>query len=43
MKRQPVRITTVTATTKYSQDTGKGAWKAVEIGVDATVDAKERW
>jgi|TARA_Y100000031_G_scaffold32738_1_gene36568 hypothetical protein len=26
----------MTATIKYSQDTGKGAWKAVEVGAEAT-------
>ena len=38
-----MKVTTVSATVKYSQDTGKGAWKAVEIGADATVDANETW
>ncbi len=38
-----MKVTTVTATIKYSQDTGKGAWKAAELGVDATVDARETW
>ena len=38
-----MKVTTVTATIKYSQDTGMGAWKAAEIGVDATVDARETW
>ncbi len=38
-----MKVTTVTATIKYSKDTGKGAWKAAEIGVDATVDARETW
>ena len=43
MKGETMKVTTVTATIKYSQDTGKGAWKAVEIGADATVDAAETW
>ena len=38
-----MKIEKVHATVKYSQDTGKGAWKAVEIGAEATVDAKDRW
>ena len=38
-----MRVTTVTATIKYSQDTGKGAWKAVEIGAEGTLDAEEHW
>ena len=32
MKVERMKVTSVTATIKYSQDTGKGAWKAVEIG-----------
>ncbi len=38
-----MKVTTVTATIKYSQDTGKGAWKAVELGAEATLDAKDSW
>ena len=38
-----MEVTSVSATIKYSQDTGKGAWKAVEIGAEATVDANETW
>ena len=38
-----MKVTTVTATIKYSQDARKGAWKAVEIGAEATVDANETW
>jgi hypothetical protein len=30
-------------TIKYSQDTGEGAWKAVEVGAEAAVDARETW
>ncbi len=32
----------VTATIKYSLDTGHG-WKAVELGAEATLDAKDTW
>jgi hypothetical protein len=38
-----MKVDKVTATIKYSQDTGKGAWKAVEIGAEATVDQREQW
>jgi hypothetical protein len=38
-----MKVTTVSANIRYSQDTGKGAWKAVEIGAEATVDQRERW
>ena len=38
-----MKVERVTATIKYSQDTGKGAWKAIEIGAEATVDAKDTW
>ena len=38
-----MKVTTVTATIKYSQGTGKGAWKAVEIGAEAPVDSRETW
>ena len=38
-----MRVTTVTAQVKYSQDTGHGAWKAIELGAEASVDGKETW
>ena len=38
-----MKVERVTATIKYSQDTGKGAWKAIEIGAEATVNTKEHW
>jgi hypothetical protein len=38
-----MKIDRVTATIKYSQDTGKGAWRAVEVGAEAAVDARETW
>lgn len=33
----------VNATIRYSQDTGKGAWKVIELGAEGTVDARENW
>jgi hypothetical protein len=38
-----MRIDRVTATVRYSQDSGKGAWKSVELGAEATVDDRENW
>ena len=38
-----MKVERITAQVRYSQDTGHGAWKAVEIGAEATVDARERW
>ena len=43
MKGERMKVTSVTATIKYSQDTGKGAWKAVEIGAEGTVEGGETW
>ena len=37
-----MKVTTVSATIKYSLDTGHG-WKAVELGAEATLDAKDSW
>ena len=38
-----MKVDRITAQIRYSQDTGHGAWKAVEIGAEATVDERERW
>ena len=38
-----MKIDRVTASIKYSQDTGKGAWKAVELGAEASLDPKDTW
>lgn len=38
-----MKVDRVTATIKYSQDTGKGAWKAIELGAEATVEVKDNW
>ena len=38
-----MKVDRITAQVKFSQDTGHGAWKAVEIGAEATVDERERW
>ncbi len=36
-------ITTVSATIRYSRDTGHGAWKVVELGAEASVSDREHW
>ena len=38
-----MKVTTVSANIRYSQDTGHGAWKSIEIGAEASVDERERW
>ncbi len=38
-----MKVERVSATIKYSQDTGHGAWKAVEIGAEASVNDQEGW
>jgi hypothetical protein len=38
-----MQVNKVTATVKYTQDSGKGAWKSVEIGAEATVGPNESW
>ena len=38
-----MKVDRVTATIKYSQDTGKGAWKAVELGAEASLEPKDTW
>jgi hypothetical protein len=38
-----MQVTTVTATVRFSQDTGKGAWKSLELGAEATISPGESW
>ena len=38
-----MKVTTVSANIRYSQDTGHGAWKVVELGAEATVGEREQW
>ena len=37
-----MRVTTVTAQVKYSQDTGHG-WKAIELGAEGTIGINDDW
>ena len=36
-------VTTISATIRYSQDTGKGAWKVIELGAEASISDREFW
>ena len=36
-------VTTISANIRYSQDTGKGAWKVIELGAEATISDREHW
>jgi hypothetical protein len=38
-----MQVTKVTAQVRYSQDTGKGAWKSLELGAEATIGPGESW
>ncbi len=36
-------VTTISATIRYSQDTGTGAWKVIELGAEASISDREFW
>ena len=38
-----MKVTTVSASVRFSKDTGQGAWKVIELGAEATVDGNEGW
>ena len=38
-----MEVSKISATIRYSQDTGKGAWKVIELGAEATVSDREHW
>jgi hypothetical protein len=38
-----MNVSKVTATVRYSQDSGKGAWKSLELGCEASVNEREDW
>ena len=38
-----MKVDRVTASVRFSQDTGKGAWKVIEVGAEGTVDDQEGW
>ena len=38
-----MKVEKVSANIRYSQDTGKGAWKVIELGAEGSVGAEEQW
>lgn len=38
-----MKVEKITATVRYSQDTGKGAWKVIELGAEASISDREFW
>ena len=38
-----MKVTTVSANIRYSQDTGHGAWKMGELGAEASIDQRDNW
>ena len=38
-----MKVEKVSANIRYSQDTGKGAWKVIELGAEGTVESRENW
>ena len=38
-----MKVEKISATVRYSQDTGKGAWKVIELGAEATISDREHW
>ncbi len=38
-----MEVSKVSATIRYSQGTGHGAWKVIEIGAEGSVDGRENW
>ncbi|HZA22344.1 MAG TPA: hypothetical protein VFA32_07030 [Dehalococcoidia bacterium] len=38
-----MNVNKVTATVKYTQDTGKGVWKSLELGCEASINEREDW
>ena len=38
-----MQVTTVSANIRFSKDIGHGAWKVIELGAGAIIDAKDIW
>ena len=38
-----MKVTTISATVRYSKPLPDGAWKAVELSAEATLDPQETW
>ncbi len=37
-----MEVNKISANIRYSQDTGKGAWKVIELGAEATISDREQ-
>ena len=38
-----MKIEKVSANIRYSQDSGKGSWKSVELSAEASIDQRDNW
>ncbi len=38
-----MEVNRISANIRYSQDTGHGAWKVIELGAEASVSDREHW
>ncbi|HZA22488.1 MAG TPA: hypothetical protein VFA32_07775 [Dehalococcoidia bacterium] len=38
-----MRVTQIEAHVRYSADTGRGAWKTIELAAQASIDSAENW
>ena len=38
-----MKVERISANIRYSQDTGHGAWRVIELGVEASISDKEQW
>ena len=38
-----MEVNKISATIRYSQNTGKGSWKVVELGAEASISDREFW
>ena len=38
-----MEVNKISATIRYSQDTGKGSWKVVGLGAEASISDREFW
>ena len=38
-----MKVEKISATIRYSLDTGKGAWKVIELGAEASISDREHW
>ena len=38
-----MKVEKISAVVRYSQDTGKGAWKVIELGAEGSISEREDW